>query len=80
MVLLSRDRNPTLKIHLSNGTDLIKFRATEEEYYNLIPDSAYTTKYMTIVGKCSINKWNGKTSPQILIEDYEISDKIGYDF
>ena len=29
---MSRDKNPTLKITLSNGVSLIKFKATEEEY------------------------------------------------
>ena len=27
---------------------------------------------MNIVGKCSLNEFNGKVTPQIIIEDYEI--------
>ena len=32
IILMSRDKNPTLKITLPNGTSLIKFKSNEEEY------------------------------------------------
>lgn len=80
ITLMSPDRHPTIKISLPNGTSLIKFRATEEEFYQLQPDSDYTTKFITIVGKCAVNEWQGKITPQILIEDYEVLERIGFDF
>lgn len=68
--LLSADRNPTLKITLKNGLSFIKFSASLEEFKSLINDNGYVE--IDVCGKCSINEWNGKISPQIMIEEYEI--------
>lgn len=75
--LLSKDKNPTLKITLPNGTNIMKFKSSEEEYEVLT--SAEVT-YIDLVGKCSANEWNGMTTPQILIEDYEVVEKMDYYF
>ena len=78
--LMSPDRNPTLKISMSNGTNFIKFRTTQEEYEELIKDlTPFTSKIITIVGKCEKNEWNGRINPQIIIEEYEI-ESVGYNF
>lgn len=78
--LMSPDRNPTLKISMSNGTNFIKFRASAEEYETLISGiTNYTSKKLTMIGRCEKNEWNGHINPQIIIEDYEI-ESIGYDF
>lgn len=69
--LLSKDKNPTLKISLNNGVDLLKFRSSEEEYNNLI-NSDLGCVNINVVGKCDRNEWNGRISPQIHIEEYEI--------
>ena len=78
--LMSPDRNPTLKISLSNGTNFIKFRASQEEYESIISGlTDFTSKILTIVGRCEKNEWNGRINPQIIIEDYCI-ESVGYNF
>lgn len=76
-VLLSKDKNPTLKIKLANGVELIKFGSSPEEYDELVQDGKITK--INVVGTCSYNYWNGVTTPQILIKEYEIVDNY-YDF
>ena len=78
VVLMSPDRSPTLKITLSNGTSLIKFKATQEEFEELNSETGCVT--INVVGKCERNVWNGTVSPQIIIEDYEIVGKQKYYF
>lgn len=64
--LMSKDKNPTLKITLDNGIEFIKFKSSEEEYNNLL------NTVIDIVGTCSANIWYGKITPQVIIEDYSI--------
>lgn len=81
LTLMSKDKNPTLKItmpHQILNVSLIKFKSSEEEYNNLYTDSGYVT--INIVGKCERNIWNNNISPQIIIEDYEIVDRAAYYF
>lgn len=78
ITLMSADRNPTLKITLSNGTSLIKFKSSKEEYDSLSSGQGYLN--ITIIGRCERNMWNGRVSPQIIIEDYEITEKEDYYF
>ena len=78
VVLMSPDKSPTLKITLSNGTSLIKFKATQEEYEKLCSETGCIT--INVVGKCERNIWNGIVSPQIIIEDYEIVGEKKYYF
>lgn len=68
----------TMKITLPNGIDLIKFGTSNEEYENLYSDFGCVT--LNIVGKPNRNEWNGKVSPQILIDSYEIVDRAAYYF
>lgn len=77
ITLMSRDKNPTLKLRLPNGIDAIKFKSSEEEYEKLTENEI--TK-ITLVGRCSLNIWNGNTSGQILIDDYEVVGSIKYYF
>jgi single-stranded-DNA-specific exonuclease len=77
ITLMSRDKNPTLRITLPNKTTLIKFKATEEEYEQLT-SSACTT--INVIGKCESNTFNGSTTPQIFVEDYEITQQLSYYF
>ena len=74
---MSPDKNPTLKITLSNGTSLIKFKSSQEEFEELKTSGMIT---LNIVGRCERNIWNGKINPQIIIEDYEIAKKVEYYF
>ena len=76
--LMSKDKNPTLKITLSNGTSLIKFKSSNEEYENLCSELGCVT--INVVGRCEQNIWNGIISPQIIIEAYEIIGETKYYF
>ena len=71
-------KGTTLKITLPNNISLIKFKSNEEEYENLYSQNGYIE--ITVIGFCNINNFNGNSYPQILIEDYEITDKKDYYF
>ena len=75
---MSPDKKPTLKISLSNGVELIKFKSSQEEYERLCAQTGCIT--INIVGRCSKNEWNGKITPQVIIEDYEIVAEQKYYF
>ena len=76
--MMSPDKNPTLKIVLNNGINLIKFRITKEEYENLKSD--YGCKTINVIGKCEQNSWNNIITPQVIIKDYELAQNIEYYF
>lgn len=76
-ILMSPDKSPTIKIKLPNGVELIKFKATQEEY-NSLTGEGYLV--LDIVGRCESNSWGGRMTPQILIDDYEITDAVQYYF
>ena len=70
---MSPDKSPTIKIKLPNGVELIKFKATQEEY-NSLTSEGYLV--LDIVGRCESNSWGGRMTPQILIDDYEITNAV----
>ena len=35
---------------------------------------------ITLVGRCNANQWGGKTTPQIFIEEFQVDNKLKYDF
>jgi single-stranded DNA-specific DHH superfamily exonuclease len=72
-ILMSPDKSPTIKIKLPNGVELIKFKATQEEY-NSLTSEGYLV--LDIVGRCESNSWGGRMTPQILIDDYEITNAV----
>ena len=76
--LMSPNKNPTIKITLSNKVSLIKFKATQDEFDSLYSENGYIT--LNVVGKCESNSWMGNITPQILIEEYEIIDSQKYYF
>lgn len=76
--LMSADKNPTLKISLPNGTSLIKFKSSHEEYEKLKSEMGCVT--INVVGRCERNVWNGTVSAQLIIEDYEIVSTTQYYF
>lgn len=78
VVLMSPDKNPTLKITLPNGTSLIKFKSSQAEVDQFKSNLGCVT--ITVIGRCERNMWNGIVSPQIIIEDYEITDITQYYF
>ena len=59
----------TLKIEY-NGISYLKFRAKELiEHISKFPDKMK----ITIVGRCNLNEWGGRKTPQIFIDDCEIN-------
>lgn len=59
----------TVKI-MKNGIAYMKFKATD-----LIEDlRKYDEIKMEIVGRANLNSWGGRVTPQIFIEDYEVSN------
>ena len=76
--LMSRDKNPTLKIQLPNGVTCIKFKSSEEELDNLYSESGCVT--INLVGKTEVNRYFNSVTPQIIIVDYEIINKQSYYF
>ena len=78
ITLMSADKNPTLKINLTNGTSLIKFKASQEEYDNLC--SEYGCLTINAIGRCEKNVWRDMISPQLIVEDYEIIKEQKYYF
>ena len=69
--LLSPDKHPTLKIHLSNGVDIMKFKSSQKEYEQFIKPNMY----LTAVCRCAKNEWAGHVTAQLIIEDFYISEK-----
>ena len=80
LVLMSPDKSPTLKITLPNGTSIIKFKSSQEEYDDLCEQIGLGCIKMNIVGKCEKNEWGGSITPQILVEDWEIVGAEAYYF
>ena len=68
----------TLKFVLHNNISAIKFNGTEEEIQNLSIEKGCLR--IEAVCKCNLNSWNGKITPQLLIEDYNIVQRIPYFF
>jgi hypothetical protein len=75
---MSRNSNPTLKIKLKNGCSLIRFKSSEEEYEKLYSDLGCVK--INVVGRCEKNVWNGITTAQVIIDDYEIVEQKSYYF
>ncbi len=69
--LLSPDKHPTLKIHLSNGVDIMKFKSSQEEYEQFIKPNMY----LTAVCRCAKNEWAGRVTAQLIVEDFYINEK-----
>lgn len=70
--LLSPDRNPTLKMSVKNSAlSFIKFKSSQEEV-----ESVRSAETIMIIGKCEKNEYNGEVKPQIIVEDYELSDDM----
>ena len=64
----------TLKIEY-NGMSYLKFRAKDLiEKINKYP--ADTQLSITVVGRCNLNEWGGRKTPQLFIDDCEIKTTI----
>jgi len=56
--------------------EFIKFNSPEDDEMLNIDTFMYSNVVMNIVGKTSINIFGSKTTPQLIIEDYQIVSKI----
>lgn len=65
--------HPTLKL-VHNDIEFIQFRYSQEKYDELISHMKNGVLNLTIVGKCAINEWNGRITPQVQIIDFEINE------
>ena len=69
----------TLKLTFPNRkTSMIKFHVKEEDKILLNPNGGTLT--LTAIGKCNLNHYNGNVTPQILLEDFEITKRTQWDF
>lgn len=68
----------TLKISI-NGIDFIKFHCSQNfvEYVNKLYNRKPYFYMANIVGRASVNEWNGVTTPQIFIDNIEFLDLYG---
>ena len=78
ITLMSRDKNPTIKIELPNGVSCIKFKASEEEYESLCKDTGCIR--LNMVGRPEVNRYFTSITPQLLITDYEVISMQEYYF
>lgn len=76
--LMSKDKNPTLKIQLPNGVTCIKFKSSEEELDSLYSANGCVT--INLVGKAEVNRYFNNVTPQIIITDYQIVNKQDFYF
>lgn len=70
--LIGKNKN-TLKFKNRN-IDFIKFNYSEEEFKKVFNGECFV---MEVVGRCSINQWDGKEIPQFIIEDFNILEIKG---
>ena len=78
ITLMSKDKNPTLKIRLPNDVACIKFKSNQEEFESLYSENGCIT--VTIIGKPEINYYNYNSTPQIIIIDMEVVNRQQYYF
>ena len=78
MIEVFEKTNLTLKIKIQNGIDIMLFNASKELCDKMKNNEGYII--INLVGKCNINEWSGKQTPQIFIEDMEIVDENKYLF
>lgn len=71
ITLMSKDKNPTLKITLPNGVSIIKFKSSEQEYEEFCEED----KVLTVIAKCQVNSWQNNITPQLIVEDFELRDE-----
>lgn len=62
-----------------NKVNIMKFKSSVDEYESLSPtDEGYIE--INLVGSCNKNVWNGNTSAQIFMTDYQVINKMDYYF
>lgn len=76
--LMSKDKNPTIKISLPNDVACIKFKSSQEEFNSLYTENGCVK--VTLIGKPEINYYNYNSTPQIIIIDMEVVSRQQYYF
>lgn len=69
-IYLNGKKSKTIKF-IHKNIEYIKFFSSEEEYNDLVNQGECIV--IDVVGRCSINEYQGKTTPQIVIEDYDVT-------
>lgn len=69
MVTVYAKKDNTLKITLPNGISLMKFKASDDECEMFETNERVR---INVVGRCNKNEWNGFTSAQLFIEEYDV--------
>ena len=60
-----------------NGVDYVRFK--DNDFIEEVMENR--TKLLTVYGRCNLNTFNGRTSVQVFIDDYELKeDSSKYDF
>lgn len=72
VTLMSPDKRPTLKITIGD-VNFIKFRSSMLEYEKFVKDDMHCVE-IEMLGKCVVNEWQGRFSPQIFIQEYTIGN------
>lgn len=78
MVTVYKKKNNTLKITLPNKVALIQFDAPDALCKTLQETKGWIK--IDLVGKVSLNNYQGNISAQVLIEDYEVTEESQFDF
>ena len=78
MVTVYVKKNNTLKITLPNRLSIMLFDAPDDLCEKLQNTQGYVA--MNIIGKPNKNEYNGWVSPQLFIEEYEITGESRYNF
>ncbi|MGZ9868234.1 DHH family phosphoesterase [Priestia endophytica] len=71
--LIGKKKKDTLKIKV-NGTEFIKFNGGQQLLKEKF-DGAETF-YMNVIGKFKMNEWEGRKTPQIEIEELEVTSSL----
>ena len=69
----------TIRIEMSNGVTMVMFGVSDEKVEELTPPEHGCT-FINILGKCSLNEWNGFVTGQIVIDDIEATGQTEYYF
>ena len=77
MVTIFDKKGYTIKITLPGNISILKFHATEEDCQKFQTNNTGFIE-INLVGRCNENEWNGRVSPQIFMEDYEVVDSNKY--
>lgn len=76
--MLNFYKENTIKITMSNDLVLMLFNTDRETYEKFYSEDGYIE--INAVCKCNKNEWNGRTTAQLFIEEYEIIDSCVYIF